>query len=182
MRLMHILDFFNVFGAVLKKFPSIEGLVFKAVLNNNTIGNHQNKPSEIVGRNNVCSLGDFCRNKLLEFIIAMNQLSSDFLVAEQCRVKEVKPEPGIGYISLDYIIYKTVRRGILFLVFRPLYQLVPLARKIAVGNGKKYFVFAFIIVILAFSAIFARVTSEKEFTFKSSSAVSSMISFIFSGL
>lgn len=48
MRLMHILDFFNVFGAVLKKFPSIEGLVFKAVLNNNTIGNHQNKPSEIV--------------------------------------------------------------------------------------------------------------------------------------
>lgn len=51
--------FFNVFGAVLKKFPSIEGLVFKAVLNNNTIGNHQNKPSEIVGRNNVCSLGDF---------------------------------------------------------------------------------------------------------------------------
>lgn len=96
MRLMHILDFFNVFGAVLKKFPSIEGLVFKAVLNNNTIGNHQNKPSEIVGRNNVCSLGDFCRNKLLEFIIAMNQLSSDFLVAEQCRVKKVKPEPGIG--------------------------------------------------------------------------------------
>ena len=62
MRLMHILDFFNVFGAVLKKFPSIEGLVFKAVLNNNTIGNHQNKPSEIVSRNNVCSLGDFCRN------------------------------------------------------------------------------------------------------------------------
>lgn len=137
MRLMHILDFFNVFGAVLKKFPSIEGLVFKAVLNNNTIGNHQNKPSEIVGRNNVCSLGDFCRNELLEFIIAMNQLSSDFLVAEQCRIKEVKPEPGIGYISLDYIVYKTVRRGILFLVFRPLYQLVPLARKIAVGNGKR---------------------------------------------
>ena len=59
----------------------------------------------------------------------------------------MKPEPGIGYISLDYIIYKTVRRGILFLVFRPLYQLVPLARKIAGGNGKKYFVFAFIIVV-----------------------------------
>ena len=144
---MHILDFFNVFGAVFKKPPSIEGLVFKAVLNNNTIGNHQNKPSEIVCRNNVCSLGYFCRNELLEFIIAMNQLSSDFLVAEQRRVKEVKPEPGVGYIPLDYIIYKTVRRGILFLVFRPLYQLIPLARKVAVGNGKKNFVFAFIIVI-----------------------------------
>lgn len=47
---------------------------FKAVLNNNSVGNRQNQPSEIVGGYLVGSFGYFRGNELLEFIVAVDKL------------------------------------------------------------------------------------------------------------
>ena len=52
-------------------------------MNNNTIGNHQNKPSEIVGWNNVCSLGDFCRNELFLIHTNMDDQDKDWLLIKK---------------------------------------------------------------------------------------------------
>lgn len=93
---------------------------FKAVLNNNSVGNRQNQPSEIVGGYPVGSFGYFRGNELLEFIVAADKLCPDFLISEQSGVEQMKPQARVSDIPFNNIVDKTVRGGIFFLVFRPL--------------------------------------------------------------
>ena len=74
----------------------VKGVVFKAVLNNNSVGNRQNQSSEIVGGYLVGSFGYFRGNELLEFIVAVDKLCPDFLISEQSGVEQMKSQARVN--------------------------------------------------------------------------------------
>ena len=122
-------------------------VVAQRLLHDHAVGREQDQLRQIVGGDGVGALGDLLGDEPLEGGVAVDELGAQHLVAEHGGVDQMQAHTGGGRVALNDILHQPVHGRVLFLVLRPVDQLVPLAVEIAVGDVEKDIRFIFIIVI-----------------------------------